>query len=57
MLNQADFEISHVWNFKVLANKKFTNAAFESAICVSSQIENSKQIQMYRIHKNMGQNY
>lgn len=59
MLNQADFEISHVWNFKVLANKKFTNAAFESAICVSSQIENyqPKQIQMYRIHKNMGQNY
>lgn len=38
MLNQADFEISHVWNFKVLANKKFTNAAFESAIRVSSQL-------------------
>lgn len=54
MLNQADFEISYVWNFKVLANKKF-----ESAICVSSQIENyqPKQTQMYQILKNMGQNY
>lgn len=43
MLNQADFEISYVWNFKVLANKKFTNAAFESAIRVSSQLKITSQ--------------
>lgn len=56
MLNQADFEISHVWNFKVLANKKFTNAAFESAIRVSSQLKITSQ-NKYKCIKNMGQNY